>query len=193
MVVVAFGAIVAMGVHRPDVPVFAPSPVAPRPPADSLVGPELVTIDARDADRWQFFSFARGSVIERPGPRDWDLAFSRFKVIVNGGPGFAGDGGIADIGEVAFDTVRVLPDDGYVVNTVRSDTVNHALRRWYSYSYLSHRLSPRPRVYAVRTADGRYAKVEFTGYYCVGGEPGCVTLRYVFQGGGGGVVVRGAE
>ncbi len=39
-------------------------------------------------------------------------------------------------------------------------------------------------MYAIRTADGRYAKVEIVGYYCPGAEPGCLTLRYVYQGDG---------
>jgi hypothetical protein len=36
----------------------------------------------------------------------------------------------------------------------------------------------------VRTTDGRYAKLEILGYYCPGGQPGCLTFRYVFQGDG---------
>ena len=36
----------------------------------------------------------------------------------------------------------------------------------------------------VRTADGRYAKLEILGYYCPGAHPGCLTFRYVFQGDG---------
>jgi hypothetical protein len=39
-------------------------------------------------------------------------------------------------------------------------------------------------VWAVRTADGRYAKLEMVGYYCPGPQPGCPTFRYVYQGDG---------
>jgi len=39
-------------------------------------------------------------------------------------------------------------------------------------------------VWAVRTADGRYAKLEMVGYYCPGARPGCPTFRYVYQGDG---------
>ena len=34
----------------------------------------------------------------------------------------------------------------------------------------------------------RYAKLELVGYYCPGGQPGCVTFRYVFQGDGSSAV-----
>lgn len=36
----------------------------------------------------------------------------------------------------------------------------------------------------MRTADGRYAKLEMVGYYCPGARPGCPTFRYVYQGDG---------
>jgi hypothetical protein len=177
--------LVGMTLRRPDPPSFTPTPVQPRPAGDRLVGPELITVDATDARQWRFFSFARGSVVERPGPRDWDLAFRRFQVIANGGPGFAGDGGVLDLGEVAFDDVAIVPELGYVTTTARSDSVNAAISRWYRYSFTSHLLTPKGTVYAVRTADGRYAKLAFVGYYCPGAEPGCVTFRYSYQGAGG--------
>lgn len=176
--------LVASSLSRREPPTFAPSPVEPRPAGDTLVGPEQVTVDARDPGRWRYFSFANGSVIESPGPFDWDIAFRRFQVIANGGTGFAGVAGILDLGDVPFDSVRLLPDTGYVTTTVRSDSVNSAVQRWYAYSFLSHLLSPKPRTYAVRTADGRYAILRFVGYYCPGAQPGCVTFQYVYQGNG---------
>lgn len=173
-----------MGLRRRDPPVYPISPLEPRSAEGRLVGPELFTVDATAPDRWVFFSFHDGTVVEKPGPRDWDLAFRRFQVIANGGKGFAGDGGIADLGDVPFDRVRTAPEEGYVTNRVRSDTVNAAIADWYDYSFLSHLLSPLPRVYAVRTAEGRYAKMEFVGYYCPGATPGCVTFRSVYQADG---------
>lgn len=177
--------LVGMTLRRPEPPSFTPSPIQPRPAAAGLVGPELITIDATDGTRWRYFSFASGSVVDRPGPLDWDLALRRFQVIANGGTGLAGSGGIIDLGEVSFDAVVAVPADGYVGTRVRSDSVNLAVQRWYAYSFTSHLLSPKPHVYAVRTADGRYAKLEFMAYYCPGATPGCVTFRYVYQGAGG--------
>jgi hypothetical protein len=177
--------LVGMTLRRPEPPSFEPTPIQSRPVHDQLVGPELVTIDATDARRWQFFSFAQRSVVADPGPLDWDLAFRRFQVIVNGGAGFAGAGGALDLGELDFDDVATVPTSGYAGTRARSDSTNAAIGRWYRYSFTSHLLTPQRRVYAIRTADGRYAKLEFAGYYCPGAEPGCVTVRYTFQGGGG--------
>jgi hypothetical protein len=177
--------LVAMSVRRPQPPTFVPTPVQPRAAVDRLTGPDLITVDASDASRWRFFSFAAGSVVETPDRAGWDLAFRRFQVIVNGGRGFAGAGGALDLGAVAFDSVGAAPADGYVVTIARSDSVNEALHRWYDYSFTSHLLTPKQNVFAVRTADGRYAKLQFAGYYCPGATPGCVTFRYVYQGAGG--------
>ena len=81
-----------------------------------------------------------------------------------------------DGGDVAFASVTAAPEAGYQATP--------AFAGWYRYGFLSHVLSPRPRVWAVRAADGRYAKMEFVSYYCPGSQPGCLTFRYVFQGDG---------
>lgn len=184
--------LVASGLRRSAPEAFAPTPLELRPARGRLVGPTLVTVDATRPDRWRFFSFEDGTVAESPDPLGWDLAFRRFQVIANGGAGFAGTGGIAKLGEVALNDVGAVPATGYLPNTVGSDTVNEAVQEWYDYSYFSHLLSPKPTVYAIRTATGRFAKLQFVGYYCPGAVPGCVTFRYVFQGAGGVDMLPGA-
>lgn len=182
-------ALVASSLQRPPVPSHPPSAVAPEPVGDRLVGPTTYTVDA--SDRWIFFDFSRGSAVPPEDARGarWDLAFNRFKIVANGGDGFPGRGGVRDLGEVAFDSVRSAPGGGYVESRIRGDSTNAALEDWYDYSWTSHILTPKPHVWAVRTADGRYAKIEILGYYCPGARPGCVTFRYVYQGGEGSSLV----
>ena len=127
-----------------------------------------------------------------PAPGEWDLAFQRFYIVANGGAGFAGRGGLLDLGPVPFDSVKVVPENGYVASEAGRDTTNAATAEWYDYSFTSHLLTPRPRTYAVRTADGRYAKLEVVGYYCPGARPGCLTFRYVYQGDGERIVAEEA-
>ena len=183
MVVVA-AALVALSVRRPAVPTYAPTPPSPRDAGRALVGPLLYTVDASSPEQWRYFSFRFGSVLDNAGPRDWDLAFRRYQVITNGGPRFTGDGGVVDLGRLAFADVASAPEAGYQVTEGDAEPRNPALAGWYSYSYFSHVLTPRTRVWAVRSADGHYAKVEFVSYYCANLEPGCVTFRYVYQGDG---------
>lgn len=190
-VVVALGvALLALALRQPELPTFPPTPPAPAPAGAGLVGPVVYTVDATAPDRWQYFSFALGSVVEAPGPRGWDLAFRRFHIIANGGPGFEGEGGVLDLGPVVFDAVDAVPEAGYAATTGGPDPANPAIARWYRYGFFSHVLTPKPRVWAVRTADGRYAKLEILGYYCPRARPGCLTFRYVYQGDGSRAVGR---
>ena len=52
------------------------------------------------------------------------------------------------------------------------------------YNYLSHKLTAKKNIYAVRTADGKFAKFQFLSFYCDNKEAGCVKIRYVYQGNG---------
>ena len=193
IIVVLAIALVTMSFGRPVVEAHVPTPPNPSEAGETLVGPIDYTVDATSTGAWRFFDFSRGSVVADPGPGEWDLAFRRFHIIANGGPGFSGEGGIIRLEETDLDAVSELPDAPYVETQVRRDSVNAAIERWYAYGWTSHLLTPHPAVYAVRTADGRYAKLQLLGYYCPGAQPGCPTFRYVYQGAGGRSVAMPAE
>jgi len=184
VLLVTTGTMVSFSLRRPQVETFAPTPIGTREAGERLVGPVTYTVDAADEDEWRYFDFSRGSVVQAPGPLDWDLAFRRYHLIVNGGVAFPGGGGVRDLGVVAFDSVKELPAGGYDGNDAGADTANAVTDHWYRYSFTSHLLRPSGRVFAVRTADGRHAKLTIVSYYCLGAEPGCVTFRYVYQGDG---------
>ena len=169
--------------ERPEVPTFTPT-VAAAAEVGTEQDARTMTVDASDSEVWRFFDFSRGSVVEAPGEEEWDIAFRRFQIIANGGRGMAGQAGATSLEDMTFESVSSVPETGYVM-AERSDSVNAVLEDWYNYSFTSHLLEPKPIVYAIRTADGRYAKLEILGYYCVGVLPGCTTFRYVYQGGGG--------
>jgi len=85
---------------------------------------------------------------------------------------------------VPFDSVAQVPVDGYAATEFGRDTVNPGVGKWYAYSMLSHLLTSKGHVYAVRTSDGRYAKLEIVAYYCRDVGAACYTIRYAFQGNG---------
>lgn len=182
--VIVAAAYVGLSLRRPSIETFEPTPPHESDPATGLAGPVTYTVDARDADAWRYFDFSRGSVVVPARPGDWDLAFRRFNIMANGGPGFDGAAGVVDLGEVAFDSVAEAPAMGYVETEAENDSVNGAIERWYRYGFTSHILRSKRHVYAVRTADGRFAKVEVISYYCPAALPGCITIRYVYQGSG---------
>ena len=169
--------------ERPEVPTFTPT-VAAAAEVGTEQDARTMTVDASDSEVWRFFDFSRGSVVEAPGEEEWDIAFRRFQIIANGGRGMEGQAGATSLEDMTVESVSSVPETGYVM-AERNDSVNAVLEDWYNYSFTSHLLEPKPIVYAIRTADGRYAKLEILGYYCVGVLPGCTTFRYVYQGGGG--------
>lgn len=177
--------LVGSSLAAPEVPTFPPTPAAPAEVGARKVGPVTVTVDASASDGWTFFDFSRGSVVESPKASDWDLAFQRHRIMVNGGPSFGGGAGVMELTGTHFDSVATAPETGYLVAEMAKDSLNPALERWYDYSWTSHLLEPKPAVYAVRTAEGHYAKLEILGYYCPGARAGCLTIRYVYQGAGG--------
>jgi hypothetical protein len=171
---------------RPEVATFRPTVPAERAPPTGLAGPDTVTLDARAGEGWIGLDLGR----RRAGPvaemaESWDLAAQRHRLAINGGEGFLGAAGVLASGE-SFQTLAEAPRDigGASRVTPGADTVNATLRDWYSYSFLSHLLEPKPVTYVIRTAEGRYAKLRILGYYCPGAEPGCVTMEYVYQGDG---------
>lgn len=170
--------------RRTEPPSFVPVESEPHEVGDSLVGPRLQTVDATDENAWRWFDFSRDAVVESPGPRDWDLGFRRHHILVNGGAGFAGEGGAIALEGAAFDSLAVVPESGYVGSTTGRDSTSPAFEDWYDYGFTSHLLEPRQRVYAIRTADGRYAKLEIVSYYCPEAVSGCLTFRYAYQGSG---------
>ena len=175
---------VASSLRRPDLEWYSVSAADPREMGDSLVGPTVYTIDGR-GNGLTLFDFSSGSVVEDPDSLGWDLAFHRFTVLATGGPGFAGGGGIRDLGPVSLDSITSVPVDGYSLNLETPEPSNPAMVKWYDYSWTSHILRPKLRVFSVRTADGRYGVFQILSYYCPGAQPGCITFRYRYQGGGG--------
>lgn len=181
--VAVIGLVVAASVSQPEAPVFALSRLDAREVPRGLAGPDTVTIDARDGERWTRFDLARGTAAGL-GER-WDIAVKRYRLVVNGGEGFVGTAAVRRM-DAAFEDVLEAPADGYEMSRVTGggDTVNAALDDWYSYSLFSHLLEPKPATFVVRTHDGNYAKFAVLGYYCPGPEPGCLTIEYAYQGDG---------
>jgi hypothetical protein len=131
-------------------PQFPPYEIGPH--ADSTY-----TLDASRGDEWHWWR---------------DLGFRRNHVITAPGAG------ALDLGLVRLDSTADVPADGYVATTFDADTVNLAIGKWYAYSMWSHLLTSNHHVYAVRTADGRFAVFEILAYYCREVGSACYTIRY---------------
>ena len=99
----------------------------------------------------------------------WDIAFSSTKITVNCGTSGPGIGG-AFVFKGLFDDLKTLPVDSTFA-TDNSNAASFAIplgsgRAWYTYDGLTTLVSPiAGRVLVIRTATGKFAKIEIISYY----------------------------
>ena len=154
----------------------------------NLLETRLTVINASSENDWVYFDFSRGNVVDIHDRTslEWDLAFRRSKVISNGGAtNKFGKAGLINLGKLNFDQVIDVPQDNYTPDiATKTETENPILLKWYSYNYITHKLSAKSNTYAVKTADNQYVKVKFLDFYCANKETGCIKMQYVYQGDG---------
>ena len=99
----------------------------------------------------------------------WDIAFSSTKILINGGTSGPGIGG-AFVYVGLFDALKTIPAD----SNFKTDNANAASfaiplgsgKAWYTYDGLTTLVSPiAGRVLVIRTATGKFAKIEILNYY----------------------------
>jgi len=99
----------------------------------------------------------------------WDIAFSSTKILVNSdtsGPGLGG----AFVFKGLFDDLKTIPTDSSFA-TDNSNAASYAIplgsgKAWYTYDGLTTLVSPiAGRVLVIRTATGKFAKIEILNYY----------------------------
>ena len=126
---------------------------------------------------------------------EWDLAFRSTTILVNGGASGPGAGGAVVLPDTTFDAVTAAPTNEAFVQDRGLENEETAIpggagNGWYAYDFTTGIVAPRPAVLAVRTADGRFAKVEVLSYYQGAPEGDALdptegfryyTFRYVFQ------------
>lgn len=161
---------------------------APNEAGNSYTTGITYTLNASSPEKWVYFDFSKGSTVDISdrSSLNWDIGFKRSLIISNGGEtNPKGMGGIIELNHTRFESVKEAPETGYItdIRTSPEETENPAVKKWYDYSYWSHRLTPKNNIYIIRTADGRYAKMQILKYYC-GRASGCYTIKYAYQANG---------
>tara|TARA_B100000686_G_C16782858_1_gene973142 strand:- start:898 stop:1620 length:723 start_codon:yes stop_codon:yes gene_type:complete len=158
------------------------------PPVSNIIRTSMALINASSETKWIYFNLKDNDVIKIHDPTslEWDLAFRRGKVITNGGiTNKFGAAGAIDLGEQEFDLVESVPTENYLEDEATGTQLeNEALKSWYKYNYFTHKLTAKKNVYAIRTAKGKFAKVQFLSFYCINKETGCIKMQFVYQDNG---------
>lgn len=164
-----------------------------QPEQESL---EVKTFTTPEADsEFIYFSFSKGDTVTVATLSNWDIAFQRTTIKINGGTSGSGNGGAAWLTGVNFEDVKAVPD---TVAFAVDDTTKGGFaiptgsgNGWYVYTGPpNHWIVPiEERVFLIRTAQSRYAKVKFLSYYSDGEPPTqpspedsrYYTFKYVYQ------------
>jgi hypothetical protein len=132
---------------------------------DDTVGPGdsdavTYTLDATSTTDFAYFSFSAGEEITVTDPAsdsNWDMAFRRYEVKLNGGASGSAGVGALDLGDVSFDDLTAIPDsvtaDHYAV-----DAVSYVVEGWYGYNPETHQTPATLRPFVLKTNEGEYVK-----------------------------------
>lgn len=143
-------------------------------PADTIVG--VSNGQPVGTGKFSFFSIESNSSIASSdsNSKKWDIGLRGTTIITNAGTSGPGSGG-AFVFKGTFDELKTISAD----STFRTDNAptSYAIplgsnKGWYVLDFVTNLLSPIPgRVLVIRTANGKYAKVEILNYYKGGTTP----------------------
>ncbi|MFN5023695.1 MAG: HmuY family protein [Chitinophagaceae bacterium] len=167
-------------------------------PADTIVG---ITPQGQPfgTGKFTFYSLEKNTIIANSdsATTKWDLAFNGTKILTNSGNSGSGLGG-AFIQIGLFEELKTISSDSVFKtdNGPSSYAVTFGSGRgWYTYDPIKNLVTPLAgRVLVIRTASGKYAKVEIIAYYKGGATLAATapdaekiskqryyTFRYIFQ------------
>jgi len=136
--------------------------------ADTIIG--MGAQGPYGAGKYTFFSLGTNAKIASTdsATSNWDLAFAGTTIRINNGTSGPGNGG-AFVYTGTFDALTAVPAD----STFRTDNAptSYAITKgsgkgWYNYDGPNNIVTAIPgRVLVIKTANGKYAKVEILNYY----------------------------
>lgn len=169
-------------------------------------------INAKAYDKWVYYSFDRKSIVEVTDYKNdlnWDIAFHRGDVRLNGGESGIGKGEVIRLNTTDFANVTQAPTDGYTKDVLGSiiTKLDHSTRppimieelqplsnvlKWVTYIHGGDYQLDK-NVFVIKTAKGKYVKIQFTDNYGPKGKNaqdplggnGFVSFRYVYNTDGG--------
>jgi hypothetical protein len=147
-------------------------------PADTIIGISQIG-QPFGAGKYTFYSLERNEIVPSTdsATRRWDVGFRGTTIITNSGNSGPGvGGGFVFVG--LFEDMTKIPAD----STFRVDNAPAAYaipagsnRSWFVYNPQANLITPIPgRVLVIRTANGKFAKLEVINYY-KGGQTPAVT------------------
>ncbi|MGE0786248.1 MAG: HmuY family protein [Sandaracinaceae bacterium] len=134
-----------------------------------------LSVDATSADDWVYVSLRDGAAVtvtDASTDGAWDLGISRTRLRTNGGTSGAGMGEAVETSAATIAALTTPPSTGWAADVMRSEGApgspeysgSDVLAGWYDYDPVTHTVSPRPVVFAIRTADGHLGALRIASY-----------------------------
>jgi hypothetical protein len=121
------------------------------------------------AGKYTFYSLEKNAIVPNTDSAStkWDVAFLATKILINGGTSGTGLGG-AFVYTGLYDSLKTISADS-VFKTDNAPVyaiTTGSGKGWYTYDPINNIITPLAgRVLVIRTASGKYAKIEITCYY----------------------------
>ena len=143
-------------------------------PADTIVGLSPIG-QPIGSGKFTLYSFETNSIVPNADSNStkWDIGMRGTTIITNNGTSGPGKGG-AFVYVGTFDDLASVPADStFKVDAAPNFAITAASNRgWYLYTPQTNLVTPLPgRVLVIRTATGKFAKVEILNYYKGGVTP----------------------
>ncbi len=169
-------------------------------------------LNVSDRKKWYYFSFKDGLVGEgsaKPTDGDdaawkekdnWDLAFHNTNVRTNSGLSGNGQGGAFEMESNIMTEVTTAPGNDYITDTeiriflnmpptnpaedIKNVGGNTVLDLWADFAHETGTWTIKDKVFVIKTADGKYAKIQFVNYLDENDHGGLMKFNYVYQADG---------
>ncbi len=139
-------------------------------PADTIVA--IVNGRPVGAGKYAFYSLESNAIVASAdsNSKKWDIGFRGTSIIINGGNSGPGNGG-GFIYNGTFEELKTISADS-TFKVDNAPTFYAISSAWYSYNQPVNLITPSPgKILVIRTANGKYAKLEILNYYKGGVTP----------------------
>lgn len=137
----------------------------------TITSAQAQNISAEGAgNHYAFYSIERNEAVALADSNTtkWDIGVRSTNIIINGGTSGPGAGGAYVQKATTFDNFKTIPADSvFRVDASAAFAIpTGSGNGWYNYDFSNNIISPIPgNIIVVRTASGKYAKVEILSYY----------------------------
>lgn len=161
-------------------------------------------LDARSYANWVYFSFSRNEIVavdDAQNDANWDIAFHRGDVKLNGGKSGKGSSEAINTAKTEWNAVTSAPTSGYAKDEIGTITTaftgagvteedqpfSQIVSTWLTVDTST----PPPKytvhnyVYVLRSASGKYVKLQLYDNKSATNAAGYVSFKYQYNAGGG--------